>query len=146
MTITRYEMVRGDYDRHQMTEQDDGDYVLHADAQAALAAIERAAYERGKAEALNSLPPSFTALVVEAMVEAQKAMRKFPQPNYVISKFAEEAGEVVKAAIHHAEDRETREAVVGEMRQVLAMMLRLWIEGDQVHGMKPLALLTQEGR
>ena len=51
MTITRYEMVRGDYDRHQMTEQDDGDYVLHTDHLAALAAIERAAYERGKAEA-----------------------------------------------------------------------------------------------
>ena len=121
--------------------------ILRRDLIAAeAAATERAAYERGKAESLNSLPPSFAILIIEAMAEAEKAMRKFPQPNYVISKFAEEAGEVVKAAIHHAEDRETREAVVGEMRQVLAMMLRLWIEGDQVHGMKPLALLTQEGR
>ena len=81
------------------------------------------------------LPADFAVLVVEAMAEAEKAMIKFPQPNYVISKFAEEAGEVVKAAIHHAEGRETREAVVSEMRQVLAMMLRLWIEGDQVHGL-----------
>lgn len=120
-------------------------YTTPPDAQAALTAIERAEYERGKAET-NALPADFTALVVEAAVEAEKAMRKFPQPNYVISKFAEEAGEVVKAAIHHAENRETREAVVSEMRQVLAMMLRLWIEGDRVHGMKPLALLTQEGR
>jgi hypothetical protein len=109
-----------------------------ADAQAALAAIERAAYERGVREALGNLPPGFATLVGKSMAEAQRAMRKFPQPNYVISKFAEEAGEVVKAAIHHAENRETRDAVVGEMRQVLAMMLRLWIEGDQVHGMNPL--------
>jgi phosphoribosyl-ATP pyrophosphohydrolase len=83
----------------------------------------------------TQLPPSFAILVIEAMEEAEKAMLKFPQPNYVISKFAEEAGEVVKAAIHHAEGRETREAVVSEMRQTLAMMLRLWIEGDKVHGL-----------
>lgn len=103
----------------------------------------RTEYERWDGDSVGSLPPDFAILVIEAMAEAQKAMRKFPQPNYVISKFAEEAGEVVKAAIHHAENRETRDAVVGEMRQALAMMLRLWIEGDQVHGMKPL---TQEGR
>lgn len=53
MTITRYEMVRGDYDRHQMTEQDDGDYATPADAQAALTAIERAAYERGVRDAAD---------------------------------------------------------------------------------------------
>lgn len=117
-----------------------------ADAEAHLTALLRAEYERGKAETLGNLPADFAVLVVEAMAEAEKAMIKFTQPNYVISKFAEEAGEVVKAAIHHAENRETRDAVVGEMRQVLAMMLRLWIEGDQVHGMKPLTLLTQEGR
>ena len=49
MTITRYEMVRGDYDRHQMTEQDDGDYVLHTDHLAALAA------EKAKREADTDL-------------------------------------------------------------------------------------------
>ena len=84
------------------------------------------------------IPADFQMLVIEAMAEASRAMIKFPQPNYTISKFAEEAGEVVKAAIHHAEGREKRDAVVDEMRQALAMMLRLWIEGDQVHGMAPL--------
>lgn len=84
------------------------------------------------------VPDDFQALLSEAMSEASRAMVKFPQPNYVISKFAEESGEVVKAAIHHAEGRETRGAVVGEMRQVLAMMLRMWIEGDQVHGLPAL--------
>jgi hypothetical protein len=65
-------------------------------------------------------------------------MRKFPQPNYVISKVAEEAGEVVKAAIHCAEGRETPENVIAEIRQAMAMLMRLYIEGDQVHGLPPL--------
>jgi len=74
-------------------------------------------------------------LVVDAMAEADKAMRKFPQPNYVISKIAEEAGEVVKAAIHCAEERETAANLRGEMKQAIAMLYRLWVEGDQVHGL-----------
>ncbi len=36
---------------------------------------------------------AFDCLILDAMAEAMKAMRKFPQPNYVISKVAEEAGE-----------------------------------------------------
>lgn len=81
---------------------------------------------------------AFLELIADGMAEADRAMRKFPQPNYVISKIAEEAGEVVKAAIHHAEDRETAENVIGEMRQLIAMLYRLCVEGDQVHGMGPL--------
>lgn len=73
-----------------------------------------------------------------AQAEAHKAMRKFPQPNYVISKVAEEAGEVVKAAIHCAENRETKEAVLGEVVQCMAMLIRLCLEGDQVHGLAAL--------
>lgn len=85
-------------------------------------------------------------LVVDAMAEADKAMRKFPQPNYVISKVAEEAGEVVKAAIHCAEGRETMQNLRGEMKQAIAMLYRLWVEGDQVHGLSPVcaALTTGE--
>lgn len=77
-------------------------------------------------------------LIASARVEAEKAMRKFPQPNYVISKIAEEAGEVVKAAIHCAEGRETVENLRGEMKQTIAMLYRLWVEGDQVHGLPPV--------
>lgn len=85
---------------------------------------------------------SFFNLIVDGMAEADRAMRKFPQPNYVISKVAEEAGEVVKAAIHCAENRETAENVRGEMRQLIAMLYRLWVEGDQVHGLAAI----REGR
>lgn len=84
----------------------------------------------------------FYGLVGEAVREAEKAMRKFPQPNYVISKFAEESGEVVKAAIHCAEDRETADNVAGEMKQAIAMLYRLWVEGDAVHGLRAIG----EGR
>lgn len=80
----------------------------------------------------------FNDLVFAAKIEATKAMKKYPQPNYVISKFAEESGEVVKAAIHCAEGRETKENVLGEMKQAIAMLYRLYVEGDAVHGLKPL--------
>lgn len=88
-------------------------------------------------------------LLRDARFEAMRAMRKFPQPNYVISKFAEEAGEVVKAAIHCAEGRETAANLRGEFKQVIAMIYRLWVEGDEVHGLSPVCLLyerTKEGR
>lgn len=80
----------------------------------------------------------FYDLVEEAKFEANKAMGKFPQPNYVISKFAEESGEVVKEAIHCAENRGDYSNLKDEMKQTLAMMIRLWVEGDEVHGLKPV--------
>jgi phosphoribosyl-ATP pyrophosphohydrolase len=88
---------------------------------------------------LTPIGDDVAALFVDAWAEAEKAMRKFPQPNYVISKVAEEAGEVVKAAIHCAEGRETPENVAAEIRQAMAMLIRLYIEGDQVHGLSPVA-------
>ena len=86
-------------------------------------------------------PDAVARLVEAARTEAEKAMRKFPQPNYVISKVAEEAGEVVKAAIHCAEGRETPENVKLEIVQAMAMLIRLYVEGDQVHGLPALAAM-----
>lgn len=84
------------------------------------------------------IPDHLQSLLTDAHIEAVKAMQKFPQPNYVISKVAEEAGEVVKAAIHCAEGRETKENVRGEIKQAMAMLMRLYLEGDQVHGLPPI--------
>lgn len=89
--------------------------------------------------ALADVRDEVDELFYDAREEAQKAMRKFTQPNYVISKVAEEAGEVVKAAIHCAEGRETPENVAGEIKQAIAMLIRLYVEGDQVHGLPPVA-------
>lgn len=97
-------------------------------------------------EVLAGLPaPDAVARLVEAArAEAEKAIRKFPQPNYVISKVAEEAGEVVKAAIHCAEGREKPENVRAEIVQAMAMLIRLYVEGDQVHGLPALAQKDDE--
>jgi NTP pyrophosphatase (non-canonical NTP hydrolase) len=84
------------------------------------------------------IPCHLQTLLTDAHIEAVKAMQKFPQPNYVISKLAEEAGEVVKAAIHCAEGRETKENVRAEIKQAMAMLMRLYLEGDQVHGLPPI--------
>lgn len=81
---------------------------------------------------------TFDDLISLAKSEANKAMAKFPQPNYVITKVAEEAGEVVKAAVHCAEGREPYSEVENEMIQLLAMLYRLWEEGDMIHGLKPV--------
>ena len=86
-------------------------------------------------------PDAVARLVEAAWSEAQRAMTKFPQPNYVISKVAEEAGEVVKAAIHCAEGRETPENVKLEIVQAIAMLIRLYVEGDQVHGLPAIAAM-----
>ncbi|OUI38629.1 hypothetical protein AZZ74_003129 [Klebsiella pneumoniae] len=81
----------------------------------------------------------FTSLVAMARVSADKAMRKFPQPNYVLLKVAEEAGEVVQAGVHYAENRMEWGQVEGEIVQLLAMLIRLVTEGDQVNGITPPA-------
>lgn len=76
-------------------------------------------------------------IFAEAMRAARKAMKKYPQPNYVLTKVAEEAGEVVKAGVHLAEGRDfTWEDLEGECIQTIAMCLRLLIEGDEVIGLK----------
>lgn len=79
----------------------------------------------------------FASLVAAARVRADKAMRKFPQPNYVLNKVAEESGEVIKAVIHFTEGREEWRNVEGEIIDNLAMLIRLVIEGDQVIGFTP---------
>ncbi|WP_249921540.1 hypothetical protein [Serratia plymuthica] len=79
----------------------------------------------------------FGVLVQKARVSADKAMRKFPQPNYVLNKVAEESGEVIKAVIHYTEGREEWVNVEGEIIDNLAMLIRLVVEGDQVIGFTP---------
>ena len=82
---------------------------------------------------------SFIALVREAQGRAENAMTRYSQPNYVISKLAEEAGEVVKAAIHCAEGRDTIQHVREELIDLIAMAYRLYAEGDRVHGLPPVS-------
>lgn len=91
----------------------------------------------------------FSSLVSSARVRADKAIRKFPQPNYVLNKVAEESGEVIKAVIHYTEGREEWANVEGEIVDNLAMLIRLVTEGDQVIGFTPpescRAAMLQDG-
>lgn len=79
----------------------------------------------------------FGSLVSAARLRADKAMRKYPQPNYVLNKVAEESGEVIKAVIHYHEGREEWASVEAELIDNLAMLIRLVVEGDQVIGFTP---------
>lgn len=89
-----------------------------------------------------AVPDYFSSLVSAARFRADKAMRRFPQPNYVLLKVAEEAGEVVQAGVHYAENRMEWKQVEGEIVQLLAMLIRLVTEGDQVNGITPPALCS----
>jgi hypothetical protein len=77
---------------------------------------------------------NIAGLLFEANHAATVAMVKFPQPNYVLLKVAEEAGEVVQEAVHFAEGRGTATAVRKEIVQTIAMLIRLYEEGDLVNG------------
>lgn len=81
---------------------------------------------------------SFRNLVAAGTARGERAMRLHPQPNYVITKIAEEAGEVVKEAVHAAEGRSSLARVEDEMIDTIAMLYRLWVEGDGVHGLRPV--------
>lgn len=147
------EAIRGDTtsdDAPWATLSEDRKIGWRGDAERALAVVKEyltahSPSEQAVTEADKS-DDAVAELFVAAWAEADKAMRKFPQPNYVISKVAEEAGEVVKAAIHCAEGRETPANVIAEIRQTMAMLLRLYVEGDQVHGLPPLKAAMEAGR
>lgn len=110
-----------------------------ANVLALVEALEKAQRRNAELEAQNDY---FAYLVAMARVSADKAIRKFPQPNYVLLKVAEEAGEVVQAGVHYAENRMEWGQVEGEIVQLLAMLIRLVTEGDQVNGITPPALCS----
>lgn len=110
-----------------------------ANVLALVEALETAQQRNAELEAQNDY---FASLVAMARVSADKAIRKFPQPNYVLLKVAEEAGEVVQAGVHYAENRMEWGQLEGEIVQLLAMLIRLVTEGDQVNGITPPALCS----
>ncbi len=93
-----------------------------------------------RAEALREAD-YFGSLVLKARTAATKASIKFPQPNYVTLKIAEEAGEVVRGAVHYAEGRMEWAEIEGEIVQLLAMLIRFVTEGDEINGVIPPSTL-----
>lgn len=91
------------------------------------------------AVSVTGLPDHLNTILGRAARAMTMAQEKFPAPNYTLLKVAEEAGEVVKAAIHYAEHRGRWSDVEGEAVQAIAMILRLLGEGDAVNGIIPPA-------
>ncbi|MFW4143912.1 ead/Ea22-like family protein [Klebsiella pneumoniae] len=117
----------------------DADYIALANPANVLALIEALEKVQQRNAELEVQNDYYASLVAMARVSADKAIRKFPQPNYVLLKVAEEAGEVVQAGVHYAENRMEWGQVEGEIVQLLAMLIRLVTEGDQVNGITPPA-------
>jgi NTP pyrophosphatase (non-canonical NTP hydrolase) len=79
-------------------------------------------------------------IVTDAFNRAKHSMERYPSPNCTITKIAEEAGEVVKAAVHATEGRDNWGNIREEIVDSIAMHMRLVIEGDQVHGLPPMPI------
>lgn len=101
-------------------------------------------YDQNNCPVCHGIPDYFGSLVDRARDAAEKASTKFPQPNYVTLKIAEEAGEVVRGAVHYAENRMEWKEVEGEIVQLLAMLIRFVTEGDQINGITPPAAAEAE--
>ena len=75
-------------------------------------------------------------IVARSIDEAQRAAIKFPQPNKVLLKVGEEAGEVIKTGVHLSEGRDfTHADLEDECVQTIAMCFRLLLEGDGTIGL-----------
>lgn len=94
---------------------------------------------------MPGLPHHLTDILGRATRAMTMAQELFPAPNYTLLKVAEEAGEVVKAAIHYGERRGSWSDVEDEAVQAIAMILRLLDEGDAVNGILPPARAAEAG-
>ena len=81
---------------------------------------------------------SLISLFKAAIDEADTASNKYPQPNFIALKIAEEAGEVVRECVKVAQGTGTYENLALEMVQNIAMLIRLWEEGDEINGILPV--------
>ena len=92
------------------------------------------------------MPYEVIELFVDAYKKAIWAKEHYPQETALIpplTKFAEESGEVIKASTKCAENRGTMLDVYNELVDALAMMIRLYIEGDQKHKLLPISTIKK---
>ena len=75
--------------------------------------------------------------MAEVEAEMERARKKFPCPNLLVTAFSEEAGEVVKAVLEHYEGKGSLADVRKELIQTAAMVGRLLEEGDPIHLLNP---------
>lgn len=76
--------------------------------------------------------------------ELVRARAKFPKPDYLLSAFSEESGELVKSVLDHMFEKATKDEVYAEAIQVIAMAVRIIEEGDPIHKLTPLIQTKEE--
>lgn len=86
---------------------------------------------------ISGLPEHLNVILGRATRAMDMAKERFPAPNYTLLKVAEEAGELIKAAVHYGEERGQWSEVEEEAVQSIAMILRLLDEGDAVNRIIP---------
>lgn len=70
--------------------------------------------------------------------ELAKARNKFPSPDFLVTAFSEESGELVKSVLDHMFGKSTEDEVYAEAIQVIAMAVRIIEEGDPIHKLNPI--------
>lgn len=78
-------------------------------------------------------------IYARAAAEADRARELYPTPDYLLSAFVEECGEVVKAIndLREGKPGVTLWNVRQELIQAVAMGIRLYSEGDPVNRLQP---------
>lgn len=70
--------------------------------------------------------------------ELERARKKFPNPDFLVTAFSEESGELVKSVLDHMFGKSTKDEVYAEAIQVIAMAVRIIEEGDPIHKLNPI--------
>jgi NTP pyrophosphatase (non-canonical NTP hydrolase) len=77
-------------------------------------------------------------LFKDSVEEAKRAKKKFPKPELLLTAMTEEHGELVKAIMDCRQGKASQEDIKQEMIQLIAMIIRLFNEGDPAHKMGSL--------
>lgn len=86
-----------------------------------------------------SADPQLRAFVQAVAAEIERARELFPAgKNPQALAFAEESGELVKAALDRIQKKGAAEEIHKEAVQAAAMAARLWLDGDSTIGLGPL--------
>jgi NTP pyrophosphatase (non-canonical NTP hydrolase) len=71
----------------------------------------------------------------EVSAEVRRARVLHPSPDLLVTAFAEEAGEVIKAVLDYKAGKGPFRDVKKEIIQTMAMCVRLLDEGDPIHAL-----------
>jgi hypothetical protein len=85
-------------------------------------------------------------LLMDALKEAHIAMGRYPLPNPTTLKIAEESGEVIKECMKISQGKGSMSNLSLEIRQSIAMLIRLAVEGDETLGVPSIFITKPENK